>query len=70
MVEIFKTNVRGRANAHMAEAGLMLLDSNLVASFDLGDPENILRVESEFKVDKQAVILYFKELGYFIQTLI
>lgn len=69
MVEIFKTDISGRENAHLAESWLMLFYPNLDANFDLEDPDKVLRIQSQDKIDKLLVFKYFKSLGYFIQSI-
>lgn len=69
MVEVFKTNISGKANAHLLEGGLMLLYPDLHVSFDLEDPDRVFRVESYQKFDKNLIIKYFTRLGYAIKLL-
>lgn len=69
MVEIFKTNLNSRENAHLAESWLILFYPNLEVSFDLEDPDKVLRVQSKGTIDKLLIFRYFKNLGYLIQLI-
>ncbi len=69
MVEIFKTNMSSRANAHLAAGSLMLSYPNINISFDLEDSDKVMRIESEEKFNRKEVIKFFDRLGYLIQPL-
>jgi SAM-dependent methyltransferase len=63
VIEIFKTNIRNQAQARAVYDALARLLPAARISFDLDDPEKILRVEDDI-IDADQVMETVKDLGY------
>ncbi len=65
IVEIFKTNVKNRIDAHFAKSWLMIAYPEMDVYFDLSDSQNILRVENKpGGINKDKIVRYFEKLSY------
>jgi hypothetical protein len=65
MVEVFKTNVKSREQAHMFLTHMRKTYAGYKANFDLEDCDRILRVECKSgAVNPSAVIQLLKKSGF------
>jgi hypothetical protein len=65
MVEVFKTNVKSREQAHLFLTQMHMTYATYKANFDLEDCDRILRVECRSEtVNPSAVIQLLKKNGF------
>ncbi|WP_138475269.1 hypothetical protein [Dyadobacter bucti] len=70
MVEVFKTNVENQEQANFLIGHIQHTFVGYLASFDLEDCDNILRVKSgEGFVDVSALVHLLQRFGFFAEIL-
>lgn len=70
MVEVFKTNVERKEDAHRLVGRIHELFSGYRANFDLEDCDRILRVECPRKeIDAPGIVKLLTANGYFAEVL-
>jgi hypothetical protein len=68
MVEVFKTNVRGKAQSKMLLAVLTEAFPSCKINFDLSDCDKVLRIEGE-NISASNIMMLVKEYGFTCEIL-
>ena len=68
MVEVFKTNVRRKAQSKMLLCMLSQAFPSFKINFDLSDCDKVLRVEGD-NIEALRVMVHIKEYGFMCELL-
>ncbi len=68
MVEVFKTNVKNKAQSKILLCALFEVFPSLKINFDLSDYDKVLRVQGD-NIDASRIIILVKQYGYICEIL-
>jgi hypothetical protein len=68
MIEVFKTNVRNKAQSRLLLCALSEIFPSLKINFDLSDCDKVLRVEGD-NMEPATIMMLVKEHGFVCEIL-